>query len=248
MKQYSMSELMRGFELFGLSAPLRDRSVHVVRLKDLKTGKVFLHMDWPPIDDEEFEDYSVEITPEGREAYTVVTNVPKYNFYPEDPDTAFDIEVSAYGAGGAKRYFVLNVHLDRAKQSQETKQTEEEHGGRTMKLTFREIHEGQQIPWWGRIWRWDLARDTGWVMPIPFCWLARIVWNLWCASFRLRPNALEALVASARQDGYAGGYQRGLERGKEESNRKVEDWIRALNVRLDQLEDTGLIPKAKEEP
>jgi len=125
MCQYPASELVRGFVLFRGGESLRDQSVHVVRLNDLKTGKVFLHMDWPAIEDEELEYYSVEITPEGGKAHTVFTNVPKYNFYPDDPSIAFDIEVSAYGAGGAKRYFVLNVHLDRAKQSQETKQTED---------------------------------------------------------------------------------------------------------------------------
>ncbi len=78
-----------------------------------------------------------------------------------------------------------------------------------MRLSMLQIHEGERIPWWGRQWRYDLAGDHIDILPIPLCWLARFVWNVWCWSFKCRPNAWER----ARQDAWRWGHEAGIDVG-----------------------------------
>ena len=113
-----------------------------------------------------------------------------------------------------------------------------------MKLTGLQLHEGQRIPWWGRIWRCDLALDVAWVLPIPICWVARLAWNLWCTSFKYRRNAWER----ALQRAWAAGHEAGIDvkRGtSEHRDLSRQEWLAMLQEVSEAL--LGRITRLSEE-
>ena len=80
------------------------------------------------------------------------------------------------------------------------------------------VREGEAYPWWGRMWRYNFYTDTKDVLPIPFCWLARILWKLWLQSFRVRCTEWEIELCRARQEGFAEGLGK-----KDQIHREVAD-------------------------
>lgn len=61
--------------------------------------------------------------------------------------------------------------------------------------------EMEHIPWWARIWRYDPVKNYAYILPMPLCWVARLSWNLWCWSYRMRPNRFEREINAAYQAG-----------------------------------------------
>jgi hypothetical protein len=93
-----------------------------------------------------------------------------------------------------------------------------------MRLTMLQIREGERIPWWGRPWRYDFSIDSIDVLPIPICWLARLGWNLWCATYKVRLNAFERV----RQDVWRAGYEAGIDVGMVKGGHREaasQEWI-----------------------
>ena len=113
-----------------------------------------------------------------------------------------------------------------------------------MKLTGLQLHEGQRIPWWGRIWRRDFACDVPWVLPIPICWVARLAWNLWCASFKYRRNAWER----ALQNAWRAGHEARIDVKREKAwhgELSTQEWLAVLHDAAEEL--LGRITRLSEE-
>lgn len=72
----------------------------------------------------------------------------------------------------------------------------------------REIDEGERTPWWGRVWRWNYRVDIFYVLPIPICYIARLLWNIWCLSFRVRPNRYEKEMRMVYHAGFNAGWDK----------------------------------------
>jgi len=113
-----------------------------------------------------------------------------------------------------------------------------------MKLTGLQLHEGQRIPWWGRIWRCDLALDVAWVLPIPICWVARLAWNLWCTSFKYRRNAWERALQNAWRAGYEAGVD-ATSGASEHGDLSRQEWLAMLQEVSEAL--LGRITRLSEE-
>ena len=77
------------------------------------------------------------------------------------------------------------------------------------------VLEGSPIPRGYRIWRWDTTRGHACALPIPFCYLARLLYVVWAWSYRFRPTALDRKARGDYAAGYQAGYDDGVDAGKD---------------------------------
>ena len=66
------------------------------------------------------------------------------------------------------------------------------------------------------------------VLPIPICWIARALYNLWVFSFRFRRNSLEHKLVIAYDLGQADGHSKGHNAGYEKGLLEGIDTHKAL--------------------